>query len=336
MPSFHPFLALIVLALANWGALIAHGFDDRKPSCRHANPPPIDPACVRMRDGDEIWVVSSRCIPSCSPFELDQLCCFRWNGVEWGREDRLTLIKEHQQLDDKQTVVYLHGNRTNLDWSANRGLSVFDSVFGTELARRPVRFVVWSWPADPQPRRLKEYHNNSERSVWEANVLAEFLQELGSSAPIGLFGYSFGAQSVVSAAEQACRANVDEANPPFQFRVVCLAAAYQKPWSQVEDPLAGAADCSIATLEISNSDDRALRVHYFLSRFSNDCYAGSTTVDELSPGVRHPIQFDIAELVGPKHSVVLYTANPCVAVRIREVIMGTAGKSQENPDEILK
>ena len=148
---------------------------------------------VAYRADDEIWIVSSRCIETCDPVDLNQLKCFRWSGAEWIRDNQQVLLAEHLARPDKRTILFLHGNRTNLEWSAIRGIQVFDSVFGTALERPPVRFVIWSWPTDPQKRRVKEYRDNSQRSVWEANVLAEFLHKLGGTSTIGLMGYSFGA-----------------------------------------------------------------------------------------------------------------------------------------------
>ena len=123
----------------------------------------------------------------------------------------------------------------------------------------------------------------------------------------------------MAAAEKACHRGAAEAEKvSFHFRIVCVAAAYQKPWSRVVDPFVGCAEClSENPLLLSNSQDRALRVHYFISRFSKDVYANSTSVDERSPTIAHPANFDIGAMVGPRHNVVLYVSQPFAAQQIR-------------------
>jgi hypothetical protein len=192
---------------------------------------------------------------------------------------------------------------------------------GRDLDRPAIRFVIWSWPTDPQSRRVKEYRENSQRSVWEGKILAAFLRELGTNEPIGLIGYSFGAQAVVSATEAACQGAANEGQGGYQFRIACVAPAFQKPWSQVEDPFAGCAECVTSTLPIGNSVDRALRVHRCLSRIGGVNYACTTMVDDRSPWTAHQKFLDVGEFVGKRHDLMRYVTPPYVAEQIRTAVL---------------
>lgn len=282
-------------------------------------PDSIDPCAIRMVDGDEIWIVSSRCIGTCGANDLNRLECFRWLDLRWQQADWRSVLAGHQSNDGKRTIVYLHGNRTDLSWSASRGLQVFDAVLGSESNRGPVRFVIWSWPTDPKLRRAREYRENSARSLWEGGILAQFLNQLGGKSTIGLIGYSFGAQSVVSAVEQVGRDN--SVDGPLSFRVACVAPAYQKPWSDVSNPFAACQGCVTTPLQLTNSQDRALRAHQFVSHFSAGGYAWMTIVDEMSPNSPSPENIDVGNLVGRRHNVVLYVLDPTVARLVRSAVL---------------
>jgi hypothetical protein len=100
-----------------------------------------------------------------------------------------------------------------------------------------------------------------------------------------------------------------------------VAPAFQKPWSQVEDPLAGCAECVTSTLPIGNSIDRALRVHRCLSRIAGVNYACTTTVDDRSPWTADQKYLDVGEFVGQRHDLVRYVTPPCVAEQIRIAVL---------------
>jgi hypothetical protein len=277
--------------------------------------------CPRHRAGDEIWIVSSRCLGHCEPIDLEKLRGFEWQAGEWPSADWHRLVSNHREADDKRTVIFLHGNRTDIDWSAKRGLQVFDCVFGADLNRSDVRFVIWSWPTDPQHHRLKEYRKNSERSIWEGQILAEFLNRLGTKSPIGIIGYSFGAQAVVSASEITCCESCEQNESCHQFGIVLLAPALQKPWINMESPLAASAECVSSSIELVNSRDRALKLHRCLTKFSSGSYAWTTGVDELATSVDGSPEWDIGRLVGARHDVARYVSSPDVASQIRHTTL---------------
>lgn len=277
--------------------------------------------CPRLRAGDEIWIVSSRCLAKCEPIDLEKLRGFAWTAGEWPRADWHQLVTDHRASDSKRTVVFLHGNRTDIHWSARRGLQVFDLVFGADLNRSDVRFVIWSWPTDPKHHRMREYRENSERSVWEGQILAEFLKRLGTKSSIGIIGYSFGAQAVVSASEIACCEPFAENETGHQFGIVLLAPALQKPWIDVESPLAASAECVSSSIELVNSRDRALKVHRCLTKFSTGSFAWTTGVDEFAPSSEGFPEWDIGALVGGRHDVVRYVSHPDVAWQIRSTTL---------------
>lgn len=309
--------------LAAWSLSISAQAGDR---LGHGDrfPPPIDPRCIQLQAGDEIWITSSRQLSTCGPVDLDRVETCRWNGEGWISAETSELKAVHR-TGSATTVMFLHGNRTNLEWSAHRGLQVFQGVFGNRPDRPPVRFVIWSWPADPSHCRVKEYRDNSFRSVWEANVLSGFIRELGTEHPIGLLGYSFGAQAVVLAAEQSCASSVETADSPFDLRIACIAPAYQKPWSRVGESFSGAADCATQALQIINSSDRALRAHYAINRIFGKSYACLTQVDEIAAkGCQSGI--DVGELVGSEHSIVRYASHPLVAEAIRATMFAAPGR----------
>jgi pimeloyl-ACP methyl ester carboxylesterase len=276
---------------------------------------PTDP-CVF--GNDEVWLVSSREVDTCQDSYVDQLPTQRWLDRQWKEMEPDDLFESHDK-SDKLTVVYLHGNRTDFEWAKKRGAEVYNAVFSQRPEPQSVRFVVWSWPADPNPNRVQEYRDNTRRSVFEASVLQAFLEKLRGNKPIGLIGYSFGSQAVVLAAERVC--DDPEVTPPINLRIAVIAPALQKPWSGVADPFAAGSSIESEPMAIINSRDRALRAHRVISHFSHGSFACLTSVDEISPPSKRQPGIDVGRRVGRRHNVVCYINDPLVASLVRSAML---------------
>ncbi len=268
--------------------------------------------------GDEIWLISSRAADPCHP-DAGQLDCRRFDCGEFREAPLHDLVQGHHTETGKKTIVYIHGNRTDLVWSMARGLQVYDRLFHECTPHIPVRYVIWSWPADPQPRKLQEYHENSWRSMQEGNVLATFLGELDGPQSVGLVGYSLGAQALVSGLEQQRNRN---AASQIRYDVVAIAPALQRPWVYEPNPFAGAGELTTQITQLQNSRDRALRFHHVAVKHLPPGCSNLGLAEHLEVASAEPCRLDVGRDVGREHSIVRYLEPDSIRTLVRDAVLG--------------
>jgi hypothetical protein len=96
-----------------------------------------------------------------------------------------------------RTVVWVHGNRISRADACSRGMRVYKTL--TQFASDedpPIRFVIFSWPADQQPGLLRDFREKALRTRPVAWQLAYLLNQLPADEPISLAGYSYGARVI--------------------------------------------------------------------------------------------------------------------------------------------
>ena len=120
------------------------------------------------------------------------------NGEQGGRRwidsdfSRLT----QPTAEGMTTVVYVHGNQVTHSMTRRRSLDLYRKLAANACDDRPIRFVIWSWPATEIKGILKDYRVKAARTRpigWE---LAWALDQLPPESPVGLLGYSYGARII--------------------------------------------------------------------------------------------------------------------------------------------
>ncbi|MEM8945076.1 MAG: hypothetical protein AAGD11_07825 [Planctomycetota bacterium] len=152
-------------------------------------------------------------------------------------------VADWQQLTStaiaRPTIIYVHGNRVSSGHDRAEGLQVYRSFLTHRPVKGPIRFIIWSWPAEQIPGPIKDYLVKAQRTNPVAWQLAWMLDKLPAEAPIGMVGYSYGTRVVCGAAhllaggkigplELASRAK--KAQPPT--RAALMAAAFDADWLQ--------------------------------------------------------------------------------------------------------
>ncbi len=262
--------------------------------------------------------MSTRDLRACQPC-YQCLKCQRLHECQWRRVPIDEFVAAHAGDVGRLTIIYIHGNRTDYQWAVTRGKQVYQQIFGCCSQRPPVRFVIWHWPADPSRRYTRDLRQNAFRAPIEGQHLGWFLSQTDPGRPIGLIGYSLGAQVVLTGLEQTARAVGTLADGVSQRRVAIIAPATNCAWPNCcQKQLV--ADQFQKMVVINNASDLALRAYAAFCRHRNHCsgHKGVTGIAALYG--ENIVQYDVSAMVGPKHSIGNYVAPGFVQRQVREVM----------------
>ena len=122
----------------------------------------------------------------------------------WRLDDRCQWVaadaKTFRASDDPAvpTVVSIHGNRTDADDAVEKGWNIYQSI--RAQSDRPLRYVIWSWPADREFRRNgPDVRLKAAYSDVEAWYLAQWLAQFRPGVRVSLIGHSFGPRIITGA-----------------------------------------------------------------------------------------------------------------------------------------
>jgi esterase/lipase superfamily enzyme len=252
----------------------------------------------------------------CPPFPAD-------GESEWSPAD----AKTFHSSDDPAvpTVVFIHGNRNDADEAVETGWCTYQSI--RSQTDRPLRYVIWSWPADREFRRNRP--DARLKAAWsdvDAWYLAQWLAEFRPGVRVSLIGHSFGPRIITGALhllaggqlagcglpEKAVAAwSTGKRNP---IRAVLLAAALDYDWLAPGGCHERALLLVDQVLVTCNPCDRALR---WYSRM--DGRGGPPALGSVGPcGVENAKNLELINVsatVGRLHDYREYNAAPDVSSR---------------------
>ena len=266
--------------------------------------------------GDEFWLVSARNIDECqTDVTCDQLECFRNIDGRWCPANFHDLTELHAIDSTKETVLHVHGTRTDFNDARRQCSTVYQNVFANCSARPPVRFVCWIWRSESETRRpVQEYKSKSRRSVLLGNIFAKTLRCFGQRPPV-LIGYSLGTQLIASAITDPSATDL----PCYRFAVI-----------------APVLDCDFCKepqiptftqqmVLFSSSKDRAVR---FSKRICQKQCAPS--FEQWASGPTQPLgpfsRIDVSAEVGKKHSINRYTSAAPVVACLNKMLVDNANQ----------
>jgi len=273
-------------------------------------------------DADEILLISTRAVgTACSSMRMSRgLRCERYTvgptgSLEWRTSDWRRLLSAE---DDRPTIFYVHGNRVAPGQDGLQGLQVYESLKKHGQVSGPIRFVIWSWPATPISRPVKDYRVKAQRTTPVAWQLAWLLDKLPVENSVSLVGYSYGTRVVSGAAHLLAGGNLgglrltdrhSPRSPPV--RMALIAAAYDADWIQPKN-VYGRSIAQIQRLVLATNElDPAMRF-YHLSNGRGKMHAlGKSGVHRpktlgTSAGRLHLVDFTNG--VGRSHSLANYLA----------------------------
>ena len=194
-------------------------------------------ACAAEQAPHDLWLISTRSAPRSNPVGGEDRMAY-WHldaDGNWASAD----LEAFLATDDPAvpTCVYIHGNRTDRSWAVREGWGVSQAV-KREAPDRPLRFVIWSWPADQIRGLRQDVQVKAYRSDVQAYYLAYLMGRMAPEVRVSLIGYSFGARTITGAlhllagGEFAGR-RLPEGNAPVErtpVRALLVAAAMSADW----------------------------------------------------------------------------------------------------------
>ena len=159
---------------------------------------PAAGVCRADAPAHDLWLISTRTAPRSNPVGGEQ----RMNY--WRLDDQRKWVASDEEAflaaDDPAvpTSVFIHGNRSDRSWAVRNGWAVYSRL--QRLAGdRPLRFVIWSWPADQISGLRQDVQVKARRSDVQAYYLAYLLRKMNPDVPVSMIGYSFGARTITGA-----------------------------------------------------------------------------------------------------------------------------------------
>lgn len=315
--SFRPALHAAVRAFFLLVALLAANLPNTLPG---AGARASSPCC--LRPGDELWEVSSRCLPYLEPcvtinpvtFQVSQCTDQGWQSSDEGQ-----LQASLTAAPLMRTVIYAHGNWMTAENARSRGTYVYRRA--AQRAAEPVRFIIYSWPSQRDGRPVRDVYEKVDRSDVETVYFANLLTRIPSETPMGLMAFSFGARVACGGLHLVNGGQLEGRSSPVwqsqrHLHVSLIAPAFDRTWLAPGRPYGLAMNGMQSLVNVYNSRDPALRRFRFIDRMSAPIAAGFTGLAD--PRATQPLQadvrisqYDCGADVGTSHDEMTYYERCC-------------------------
>lgn len=300
--------------------------------------PPAACQSFRVREQDQVWLVSTRHLGCCVAY-LPTFQVWRYVAGVWQQSSEAEFYA--QDPADLVTPIYVHGNRIDAGLASSYGLSVYFELAGKFDSEPPVRFVIWSWPADQINGPIKDVRAKASRSDYDAFFLGNFLARMQPDVRVGLIGYSFGARIASGALHVLGGGAIFGSMVPSGERPACRialwAAAEHNHWyqpGQFHGLAPAAADAWFIT--INRCDPVLARYRHIDTCGDPEAvgYAGIYGRNLLPPDVNARIEeVNVSNIVGDEHHWRPYLYSRYIQDRTRDYALwhdlgaGTVRKS---------
>ncbi len=285
-----------------------------------------DKPYVCIRPQDELWIVSAR-DAHCDASGFVPLHCSRFVDGGFCPAELQALYTAHQTDHSRQTVLFVHGNRTDAGWATSRGAQVYENIFASNLCSAPVRYVIWQWRSEPEIKRpIRDYVIKSQRAVRLGPSMARFLRDF-EDREIMLIGYSLGSQVLLSAFSNGCMADFPDGRG---YSLNFIAAAIDCDFART----VGCLGCPLQLVDqtniFQNDGDRVVRASQKVCqrRFGRCVSSLASIVQQGLLALGEVSMYNITNEVGKQHSVVRYTRS----MTVRTVIAAAVEQRLEGQD----
>ena len=275
--------------------------------------------------GTEFWIVRT------SHIRTDPGEGVEANGFDYRRRDCRGIWTRssheaffHPEAPPPPTVVFVHGGFTDEAWAMHLAFG-FSRVLSRYGGGRPVRLVLWRWPAERSLCRLRPaLQVTLARADIEGKRLAQWLSQFDHLPPPTLVGYSAGCRVVAGALSRYASGNEGD---PGRFRAVLVAAATDAhillPGRYGGSPL----DAVETLLVTRHRRDRVLRLYPRLERGPAPPamgFAGVACPWLLGPHRQRLEVLDLTQCIRGRHDFLNYLSAPPLAARIADLVASTA------------
>ena len=292
------------------------------------------PVCVR--EGDELWEVSSRCLPDLEPCTMLNDVHFRVSRFDlgcWQPSDESQLQTSFAAAPFMRTVVYAHGNWMTADNTRGRGSYIYQRT--AQRAAEPVRFIIYSWPSQRDGRPIRDVYEKADRSNTDTFYFAHFLSRVPADTPLGIYAFSFGGRVACGGLHMVNGGRLEGRTSPVwenprQVRVSMLAPAFDRTWLAANRQYGYAMNSIQALVNIYNSQDPVLRRFRFITRvdrITSPIAAGFMGLAD--PRATQPlqsdqriVQFDCGPDVGSSHDEMNYYHKCCAFNNALDNVLG--------------
>jgi hypothetical protein len=179
----------------------------------------------------QVWMVSSRRAPYLCNCGADASQLDYWRLApdgRWAPQSQAAFLA----ADDPAlpTVFFFHGNRADESTAVNDGWS-FYNVLRCQAGPRPLRYVIWSWPAERICGGVRGIRVDAQVKAWRSDgqscYAAQLIARMNPRVPVTLVGYSFGTRIITGALEMLAGGPVSgqavAPSPPPALRVMLRA-----------------------------------------------------------------------------------------------------------------
>ena len=183
---------------------------------------------------------------------------------QWVPAGIADLTDAHVLDQQRSSVVYVHGNRTDDEYARSRGLQFYENVFNRESQSGPVRFVIFAWRSEREKvRPTLDYNVKLDRSVELGATFANFLDQF-QDRRIVLVGFSLGSQVILSGLVQL--SSPAASDKVGKFQVALVTPALKAADASISVALLPLNPTAAKTVVFVNRKDNAIRAAMLVAK----------------------------------------------------------------------
>ncbi len=147
-----------------------------------------------VRPFDQVWLLSTRRLgcPGCTIADPPAIAVMKRTAEQgWTASS----LEEFFATDDPcmPTCIAIHGNQVDSGEAFRQGMLAYCRLIACFPDRRPVRFVIWSWPSQKMHGILQDVRVKAARTPIESKYLGWVLNRIKPETEVSLVGFSYGA-----------------------------------------------------------------------------------------------------------------------------------------------
>ncbi|MEM7783036.1 MAG: alpha/beta hydrolase [Planctomycetota bacterium] len=287
----------------------------------------VELVCVQPQD--RIWLISARKVTPCAG-ELSELDILSLEGTTWECRSLEDLKAEHVSDPHRESLVFVHGNRYNLEWCKSRGLQFYSRVFANCPDRPPVRLILFSWKSETEKkiRPIQDYRIKSRRSLELSCIFAKVMDYLDERKLL-ICGYSLGAQIVIKGISEQ-----SPASRPVHNNLITLIAPAFDPyyWSTQLESFNRSGLAGPTKVFVNQNDKVICASELFAKKVGRDCLSTSEKIATGLMDQKLIHVFDVTAEAPGKHDLNSYLESDTIRCELRESL---SKLSADHPLDVL-
>ncbi len=284
---------------------------------------------------EALWMVRTYRIPIGWRGPAEAAPLDYWRLDEQGCWRAATAEEFFAEVSCQPTVVHTHGGHTDDAWATRQGRALMGTLRRWS-GDRPVRVVLWKWPAERGPQRLRpDLRAAAARAEFEGRLLAGWLRLLGGEAAVTLVGYSFGGRTIAAGLHHLATEQKEESAPPLpRLSAVLVAAAFDSDALLPGRRYGKALTAVDAMLITHHRADRVLRLYPLLEPGPSAealGFTGPACPWLLGPARKHLEVLDLTGCISGQHDFPHFLGASPLAMRLVHLTFGERARAATDP-----